>query len=244
MLSLAAIAAVMILPATGVAKASDAKQDAALVKAVGQKISGLTTGLATVKTKLSATNSAAAILSTKVAAAQSDITALQGSVATAQASITSINTQLTAGAAALTAINSALQNSTTGLVGLNAARPQFGAFQANGTIIAGTGQVTGASGPKTNATEGAGALADFYVVDFGDDVSARFLQVTPFPTGAAAAGVPMAVDCGATASASSLCGLVETGSGSDASKNHVVIQFGTAGGAAPAAGWEVAAISG
>jgi hypothetical protein len=173
----------------------------------------------------------------------SHIKGLSDRIGTLEGDVTGINAQLSAGASALTAINSALTNSTTGLVGLNNARPQFGAFQNNGTIIAGTGQVSGASGPKTNATEGAGALANFYVVDFGNDVSKRFLSMTQFPTGGASTNrAALAVDCAATGVAA-LCGGVQ-GIASDASPNHVVVQFGSAGSGAADGSWEVAAISG
>jgi hypothetical protein len=252
MLAVAAIAAIAILPATGLAKPkqNDAKQDAALVKPIVKKIVGLTAGLrilkgglTTAQSNISALKTSVNGLKTGLTAAQGDISTLKTDDASTQSAITTINAQLAAGATALTQINAALTNSTTGLVGLNNARPQFGAFANTGVLIAGTGQVTGASGPKTNATEGAGALANFYIVDFGNDVSLRFLQVTQFPTGGASTNrAAMAVDCGASASATTLCSTVA--GVSDSSKNHVVVQFGSAGSGAADTSWEVAAISG
>jgi hypothetical protein len=263
----AAVAVIAIIPATGMAGQitqavrstpnGDAKQDAAQIKPLVKKVNTLGAGFAAIRKVLNTAKGDVAILKTKLATAQSDIGTLKTNVTTAQgdistlktddastkSSITTINGALAAGATALSQINAALTNSTTGLVGLNAARPQFGAFANTGVLIAGTGQVTGASGPKTNATEGAGALADFYIVDFGNDVSLRFLQVTQFPTGGASTNrATMAVDCGASAAATTLCSTV-AGS-SDSSKNHVVVQFGSVGSGAADTSWEVAALSG
>jgi hypothetical protein len=244
MLMIAAIAAIMIVPATGFAKTNDAKQDRALVKPVVNKLNTVAKGLATLnrlaatKVALAATNSAVSILKTGLATAQGDITTLQTDDAAAKTSITSINGQLAAGAAALTSINSALTNSTTGLVGLNAARPQFGAFGPTGTFINGTGAVSGASGPKSNAV-GTHAIPGLYVIDFGNDVSSRFLVANPFP--GSGVGTAQAVDC-ASPGAASTCGGAE-GVASDNSANHVLVAFG-AGGTNPGAGFEIAAISG
>jgi hypothetical protein len=77
------------------------------------------------------------------------------------------------------------------------------------------------------------------VVDFGNDVSARFVSVDPFP-GSAGAGTPQAVDCAATG-AGATCGSAQ-GIGSDTNPNHVLIVFGS-GGTAAAGGFSVAAIS-
>jgi hypothetical protein len=239
MLMIAAIAAIMIVPATGFAKTNDTKQDKALVKPLVNKVNTVAKGLATLnrlaatKVSLAATNTAVSILKSGLATAQGNITTLQGNV-------TSINAQLAAGAAALTSINSALTNSTTGLVGLNAARPQFGVYNSAGVFQGGTGAVSGASGPKANAV--GHAAPQLYVIDFGNDVSLRFLEVNSFP-GSDGAGIPHAVDCAATGAAAT-CGQAE-GVASDASANHVLVVWGTGGGGtAPAAGFEIAAISG
>lgn len=146
-----------------------------------------------------------------------------------------------AATAALTQINAALTDETTGLVGLNHARPQFGAYDSSGVFLGGTGAVTGASGPKANVLGASGT--GIYVVDFGNDVSKRFLSVTPNPTTAGTAPpVGQAVNC---SSAPTSCGPLQ-GVGSDASVNHVLVKFGTGAAAdqKPANGFSVAAISG
>jgi hypothetical protein len=268
-MSIAVAGAIAIIPTIGLAStlgtvvhathsAADSKRDAALFRQAFKKIRGLNTGLAVVKTNLSTAKRDIAGLKTKVATAQGDIatlktnvsgaqgdiTTLKTNVGTAQSDISTIKSELAAGATALTQLSTAIQDPTTGLVGLNHARPQFGAFQNTGAIIAGTGQVSGASGPSTSATEGGAGVANVYVVDFGNDVSARFLQVTQFPTGGASTNrATMAVDCAASAGASTLCGAAE-GVASDNSKNHVVVQFGGVPGSAADTSWEVAAISG
>lgn len=248
----ATAAVAILLPTTGFAgqirHAKSAKpNNSALVHRVNTLAAALnalkgTVGTArqTIKTLASAvatTKSDVATLKTGLSTAQSNITGVQGDVTTLKGDVSTINSQLSAGATALTQINAALQDGTTGLVGLNKARPQFGAFQSDGTIIAGTGQVSGASGPKANALGHSGGA---FVIDFGDDVSSRFDQVNPFP-GSAAAGVPQATDCAATGAATT-CGALQ-GVASDASPNHVLVVFGS-GASAPASGFEVAALSG
>jgi hypothetical protein len=174
---------------------------------------------------------------------------------TVTAVVAQATTALTALQNGLLAINAALTNSTTGLVGLNLARPQFGAFAANGTILGGTGQVTGASGPKTNATEGGTSVAaagganlsGFYVVDFGNDVSKRMLSVNVFPyggpLGSGAAPTSSAANCAASVGTSAICGLTLTGGAADTSPNHVLVQVG-AGSASATNGFSVTAVSG
>jgi septal ring factor EnvC (AmiA/AmiB activator) len=263
-LSIAVAGAIAVIPTLGLASplgtvvhtkhsAADSKRDAALFRQAFKKIRGLNTGLAVVraslstakrdiaglKTKVATAQGDIATLKTNVSGAQGDITTLKTNVGTAQSDISTLKSELAAGATALTQLSTAIQDPTTGLVGLNHARPQFGAFQSNGTIIAGTGQVSGASGPSTNATVGTGGFANFYVVDFGNDVSSRFLSVTDFPTGALPVS-SSATDCAASAGASSLCQGVESAGSPDTSKNHVVVQFS----GSPAGGFEVAAISG
>lgn len=246
MLAVAAIAAIAILPATGLAKPkqNDAKQDAALVKPIVKKIVGLTAGLAvlkgglvTAKNDISALKTSVNGLKTGLTAAQGDISTLKTDDASTQSAITTINGELAAGATALTQINAALTNSTTGLVGLNNARPQFGAYNSTGVFQGGTGAVSGASGPKANAI---GASGGSFVIDFGNDVHLRYVVASPFP-GSAGAGVPQAVDCAAPG-AGATCGALQ-GAGSDTSPNHVLVVFG-AGATAPAAGFEIAALSG
>ena len=144
----------------------------------------------------------------------------------------------------LTAIQAALNNTTTGLVGLNLARPQFGVFDNTGAIAGSTG-LSGGSGPTGAAFHGAGGLANFYIVDFGNDVSKRMYTVAQFPTGPLVAStnrVGMAVNCAANASATTLCSTVR--GSSDSSPNHVVVQFGSAGSGAADGNWSITAISG
>jgi hypothetical protein len=249
--AIAAVAVIAILPTTGLANTlqsavrstpkGDGKQDAALIKPIVKKVNTLGAGLAAVKNGLNTAKSDVAKLKTGLAAAQSSIgtlktglTAAQGNIltlqtddASAKTSITTINAELAAGTTALTQINAALTNSTTGLVGLNAARPQFGAFNSDGTIIGGTGQASGASGPKADSTHTASTGA--YIVDFGNDVSLRTFAVNVFP--AVGTSVPItiassaqAVDCGASSAATALC----TGLGdSSGSKNHVAVTIET-----------------
>jgi hypothetical protein len=257
----AAVAAIAIIPATGMAGQitqavrstpnGDAKQDAAQIKPLVKKVNTLGAGFAAIKKVLNTAKGDVAILKTKLASAQSDIGTLKTNVTTAQgdistlktddasakSSITTINGELAAGATALSQINDALTNSTTGLVGLNAARPQFGAYDSAGVFQGGTGAVSGASGPKANAI---GHNLGSFVIDFGNDVHLRYVVASPFP-GSAAAGVPQAVDCAAPGAAAT-CGALD-GAGTDASPNHVLVVFG-AGGTAPAAGFEIAALSG
>jgi hypothetical protein len=258
----AAVAAIAIIPATGMAGQisqalrstphGDAKQDKALIKPLVNKVNTLGVGLAAVKkglntakgdvaklkTGLAAAQSSIGTLKTGLTSAQGDILTLQTDDAAAKSSITTINAELAAGTTALTQINAALTNSTTGLVGLNAARPQFGAYDSAGVFQGGTGTVSGASGPKANAL---GHNAGAFVIDFGNDVHLRYLVANPFP-GSAGAGVPQAVDCAANATASTTCGGLQT-LASDASPNHVLVVFGS-GATAPAAGFEIAALSG
>lgn len=122
------------------------------------------------------------------------INGVDARVTTVVANLDALDKKVTAitnaATSALTTINSALTNSTTGLVGLNLARPQFGTFLGNGTIAGGTGQVSGASGPKANATR---LAAGTYLVDFGNDVSKRALHTTAAP--GAGAVVVEAVNC-------------------------------------------------
>ncbi|MDX6641360.1 MAG: hypothetical protein QOF12_2371, partial [Solirubrobacteraceae bacterium] len=144
----------------------------------------------------------------------------------------------------LTALGTALADPVTGLVGLNHARPQFGAFTGAGVIIGGTGQTTGASGPKANVIS-TGAVPGVYVVDFGNDVSLRVFSVNVFPPGPGTT-VPSAgaTDCGVSSSAAALCAAAEGSGTPDASVNHVAIQIGNGTAAAPAGGFSVTAISG
>ena len=142
------------------------------------------------------------------------------------------------------AITNALKDPVTGLVGLNHARPQFGAFTGAGTIIGGTGQTAGASGPKANVIS-TGAIPGVYVVDFGNDVSLRVFSVNVFPPGPGTT-VPSAgaTDCGVSSAAAALCAGAEGSGTPDASVNHVAIQIGNGSAAAPAGGFSVTAISG
>jgi hypothetical protein len=175
-----------------------------------------------------------------ISQAKSNISSLSSGLSTAQNQINTliqlsnqlppILTQLTDG---LTAINTALQNPTTGLVGLNNARPQFGVFDTDGTILGGTG-LSGGSGPSADATEGAGILAGMYVVDFGNDVSKRVYSVNVFPQGPGTpAPTASAVNCAASTSYSALCKTVEGAAHPDTSPNHVVVQIGDGTAASP-----------
>ena len=172
-----------------------------------------------------------------------DVASLKGAFAAfvqAAAPIPGVLTQLANG---LKAIQTALLDPTTGLVGLNNARPQFGAFTNAGVFIDGTGAHPPAKGPSGNANEGAGALANFYVVHFNNDVSARFLTVTQFPTGGASSNrAAMAVDCAASAAASALCSAIQ--GSTDNSPFDVAVQFGSTGSGAADTSWEVMATSG
>lgn len=172
------------------------------------------------------------------------ITQLVTGLQQASAGLTALKTALTTVGNGLTTLSTAVQDPTTGLPGLNGARSQFGAFTTTGTFISGTGAHPPAKGPSGDATEGGAPVANAYVVDFGNDVSARFLSVTQFPTGGASTNrVGMAVDCAASAAASTLCGTV-AGGAPDSNPNHVVVQFGSVTSGAADGSWEIAAISG
>jgi hypothetical protein len=182
------------------------------------------------------------------------VTAVVANLAVVKATVDAIVAGVPAIVNGLTAINAALTNTTTGLVGLNLARPQFGAFNPDGTIIAGTGQHPPAGGPATNAKQAniaaLGGLSGMYVVDFANDVSSRFLTVTFLPTapGATPAGSPaQAVSCASSDAAGGLCFAIENAgaAGLDKDNRKVAVKFG-AGTAAtiPSSGFTVAAISG
>ena len=165
-------------------------------------------------------------------------------------------------APALEAIDDALNDETTGLVGLNLARPQFGAFEADGTILGGTGPNEGGGlGPDADAVQGgpaAGPLPDtegLYVVDFGNDVSSRMYTVNVFPqgptsVGGAAAPTASAINCAASTSVADLCGVVGVQAGgtgaSDPDPNKVLVQIGdgTDGAGEAPNGFSLTAISG
>jgi hypothetical protein len=156
-------------------------------------------------------------------------------------------------APALEAIDAALNDPTTGLVGLNLARPQFGAFAANGDNLGSTG-LSGGSGPTADAVVGpdlTGAagpdLRGTYVVDFENDVSSRMYSVNMFPAGP---GVSTPVGSAANCSVSGIdtvCGLVGISAGGsgapDPDPNKVLVQVGDGDTAHPA-GFSVTAISG
>jgi len=200
------------------------------------------------KAHVSASNTAKAITFLLSANKQkgSDIGALKDQVTGLTAAVKSIHDGLDPIVAAapsilagFTAINSALTNTTTGLVGLNLARPQFGAFNADGTIIAGTGQVTGASGPSGAAIHNAPGK---YIVDFGDNVSQRFLIVNMFPS---SGNPPIAqvVDCASNSTAGATCHAL--GDPTVGNPNHVLVTVeGIVGPAATDDPFSVAAISG
>jgi len=118
----------------------------------------------------------------------------------------------------LTALSAAVQDPTTGLVGLNAVRPQYGAFNADGTIIGGTGQTTGASGPSTGSIHNATGA---YIVNFGNDVSNRALSVNPFP--ASAAPIGEAVDCASNGTATATCTALNGGTALTNPQNYVLV---------------------
>ena len=166
-------------------------------------------------------------------------------VANLQALADKVDAIVATATAALAQVQAALSNPTTGLVGLNNARPQYGAFLASGAIVAGTGQTAGAKGPATNATKGSGGSAGVFVVDFGNDVSKRFLAVTSFP-GAGSSGFPQAVVCSLTTGVA--CQNIQGLGSPDQSPNHVLVQFGTGaqgvGATPPTNGFAVAAFSG
>ena len=150
---------------------------------------------------------------------------------------TKIDGSVAAATAAFASVNAALTNPTTGLVGLNNARPQYGAFTSTGAFIAGTGTV--ARGPSGNAL--GHTPAGRFVIDFGNDVSTRFLVVNPFP-GAGSSGFPQATVCSLTDGTQ--CQAAQGSGAPDRSPNHVLVLFGTAGATAPANGFAVAALSG
>jgi hypothetical protein len=175
-----------------------------------------------------------AVLSTKLVNLTTTLGSVSGAVSTITASAPTVQSALTQLAAGLTALKNAVQDPITGLVGLNNARPQFGAFKADGTLIDGTGAHPPAKGPSANAPN---PSAGKYIVDFGNDVSARFLSVTSFPTG----GVPVvgsAVNCSASTMPCTAA---------DTSPNHVLFLFQNSTNGAPlnpANGFEAAALSG
>jgi hypothetical protein len=155
---------------------------------------------------------------------------------------------------ALEAIDAALNDETTGLVGLNLARPQFGAFAADGTILGGTGQVEGASGPEADADKGGSGPPDvdgMYVVDFGNDVSERMYTVNVFPylpAGVGGGGTTpygSAINC-ANAGIDAVCGIVQDGGAAppDADPNKVLVQIGDGASGGAVNGFSVTALSG
>jgi hypothetical protein len=172
-------------------------------------------------------------LGTTVGTISAAVSTITSGAATIQTALTTIGSTLTTIGAGLTALKNAVQDPTTGLVGLNNARPQFGAFTSTGGFIAGTGANPPAKGPSGSASN---PSAGKYIVDFGNDVSARFVSVTPFPTGALPV-IASAVNCSV---ASMPC------TGADTSPNHVLVLFQVGSGAptSPANGFTVAAFSG
>ena len=163
-------------------------------------------------------------------------------------------------APALEAIDDALNDETTGLVGLNLARPPFGAFEADGTLIGATG-ASGGMGPDDDAVQGpaaapvVGDIDGVYVVDFNNDVSSRMYTVNVFPLGPTGAGggaapTASAVNCASATSVADLCGLVQLSSGgtgaSDPDPDKVLVQIGdgTDGAGDAPNGFSVTALSG
>jgi hypothetical protein len=170
---------------------------------------------------------AAKSLGTQLTTTNKNVSTLQ----TLAGGLPAVLTQLGDG---LKALQTALQDPTTGLVGLNNARPQFGAFAASGAIIDGTGKHPPAKGPSANATHT--ASTGQYIVDFGNDVSARALVLTLFPTG----GVPDVLSAVNCASPGAPCS-------TDTSPNHVLVvsQNSTTGAPTdPTNGFEITALSG
>jgi hypothetical protein len=193
------------------------------------------------QTDIDAVSGTVATIVAGVPAIIDGLTQLQGGLVALQGALqNTVSPALTALSNGLTSINAALQNPTTGLVGLNNARPQFGAFNgADGAIIAGTGQVTGAKGPSTSASNPADGR---YIVDFGNNVVQRFLTVTPFPTGGAAV-VGSAVNCDANATAEASCEALGDPAGGN--PNHVLVVIQRTNDSAPVdATFAVSAISG
>lgn len=202
-------------------RAQEKRQNKGLKKAANQ--------ISLAQSSISSLKSTSSSLSSGLSTAQSQIKSLM-QVADA---LPAVLTQLVNG---LTAINTALQNPTTGLVGLNNARPQFGVFAQDGTILGSTG-LSGGSGPTADATLTSG----LYVVDFGNDVSKRVYSVNVFPYVITDTPTGDAVNCSANATASTVCGSV-LGESSDDSPNDVLVQVG--GGSGAANGFSVTAISG
>jgi hypothetical protein len=245
-LAVVATAGLVAVPAVS-AKSQTAKEKA-IVKKLNDRIDKL--------------RDIAVTLGQQNGAQDADANTLKGRVDTLEASynaaipvvsgaLTALQAGLISAGDGLTQLKAALENSTTGLVGLNLARPQFGAFNAAGVIQGGTGQVTGASGPKTNATKG-GSVPDIdglYVVDFGNDVSKRMYTVNVFPYVPASIGgggtTPggSAVNCAASVLVSGVCGAV-AGVASDSSPNHVLVQIGDGSSSGAANGFSVTAVSG
>jgi hypothetical protein len=133
----------------------------------------------------------------------------------------------------LNALKAALESPTGGLIGLNNARPQFGAWDKNGTFIDGTGAHPPGVGPNGNATK---AGTGTYILNFNNNVASRFMVLTLFPTGGVGL-VGSAVNCSASTKP---CG-------TDTSPDHILVLWQSSTTAAPtdpANGFEVAAISG
>jgi hypothetical protein len=185
---------------------------------------------------------------------------LLGTVNAIVAGVPDIVGGLTALQEGLVAIQGALEDPVTGLLGLNLARPQFGAFESDGTLIGATG-ASGGMGPDDDAVQGgpaAGPLPDLegvYVVDFNNDVSLRMYTVNVFPlgptsVGGGAAPTASAVNCSSSTAVADLCGLVQVAAGgtgaSDPDPNKVAVQIGdgTDGAGEAPNGFSVTALSG
>jgi hypothetical protein len=250
-LALPALAACALLAATApVAPARTAHIASKTSKQISH-LNGLLAGVQTNIKQMLDVNAGqqAALLrdDTSIASLGASVQAILSNVPAIVSGLQALKDGLTAVGVGLTSLSTAVQDPTTGLVGLNHARPQFGAFNGpDGAILGGTGQVTGASGPSTAAAHPATGT---YIVDFGNDVSLRFLQVTTFP--AANAPYGQAVDCATNSTASATCHAL--GDPVTPNPNHVLVTIEGAvactatpcGTVAPSnSSFEVAAISG
>lgn len=160
-------------------------------------VATLTTDVATLTKGLAATNAQVATNTSGLASTSSSLSALTSAVTSGSATITTD----------LTNLSNAVQNTSTGLPGLNAARPQFVFLSvASGQFSIPSGAYTPEATPTiVGQTPSPGGEV---LINFGEDESARAIEVTSTDVGTDISG--QAVDCAAIA-ASNCAALGGTG---------------------------------
>lgn len=223
----AAIAAIAIVPAIGLAGQVEHAPASKPNSALKHKVNGLATAIKAIKRAIKNLQKGVAKAQSDIAKLNTGLSTANSNITTLQGDITSINSQLTAGAAALTAINNALQNSTTGLVGLNNARSLIGFVVSNGAV-------SGSEFTVTHTAAGTYVLSFVNGAGTATDVSKRVVMIQPLPTG----GIPIVASSVNCSASTHPCGASDT-NGTD---ELVVTQVPS--GVPTDANFQVAAVSG